>query len=108
MAATFTWTIPTTERVLSDGGINVAHWRCTGEETVGSGDSAVTYTASSYGTVGLTYDASASDFIAYDSVTEANVIGWVQADVSQSDTETALQNDIDAQKTPTTGSGTPW
>ena len=108
MAATFTWTIPQTERVLSDGGINVAHWRCTAEETVGSGDNAVTYTASTYGAVGLTYDADASDFIAYDSVTEANVVGWVQADVSQSDTETALQNDIDAQKTPTTGVGVPW
>ena len=67
MAATFTWTIPTTERVLADGGINVAHWRCTAEETVGSGDDAVTYTASAYGTVGLTYDADAADFIAYDS-----------------------------------------
>ena len=67
MAATFTWTIPTTERVLADGGINVAHWRCTAEETVGSGDDAVTYTASAYGTVGFDHDADASDFIAYDS-----------------------------------------
>ena len=108
MAATFTWSIPTVEHNLADGGITVAHWRCEGSETVGTGDDAVTYTASSYGTVGLTPDASADGFIAYDSVTEADVIGWVQADVDQSETETALQNQINADKTPTTGSGTPW
>ena len=100
MAATFTWTIPTVERVLADGGITVAHWRCDAVED--------TYSAGSYGTGGLTYDASASDFIAYDSVTEANVITWVQTHVSKSDTESALQAEVDALKTPTTGSGVPW
>ena len=100
MAATFTWSIPTVERVLADGGITVAHWRCDAVED--------THSASSYGTVGLTYDASARDFIAYDSVTEANVITWVQTHVSKSDTESALQAEVDALKTPTTGSGVPW
>lgn len=108
MAATFTWSIPTVEHTIADGGINVAHWRCDGSETVGSGDDAVTYTASSYGTVGFSPDPDSDDFIAYDSVTEANVIAWVQAEVDQSETETALQNQINADKTPTTGSGTPW
>ena len=46
MAATFTWTIPTVERVLADGGITIAHWRCDAVED--------TYSAGSYGTVGLT------------------------------------------------------
>lgn len=104
MAATFTWSIPTVEHTIADGGINVAHWRCTAEEAVGD----VTYSAASYGTVGFTPDPSADDFIAYDSVTEADVIAWVQAEVDQSETETALQNQINADKTPTTGSGTPW
>ncbi len=40
MAATFTWSIPTVERNLSDGGVTVAHWRCTGEE---GDNSAATY-----------------------------------------------------------------
>ena len=100
MAATFTWTIPTVERVLADGGITIAHWRCDAVED--------THSAGSYGTVGLTYDASSSDFIAYDSVTEANVITWGQTHVSKSDTESALQAEVDALKTPTTGSGVPW
>ena len=62
-----TWTISTLERELSDGGVVVAHWRATASETVGEGDEAVTYSASSYGTVGFTPDPSASGFIAYDS-----------------------------------------
>lgn len=100
MAITYTWTIPTVERNLSDGGVTVAHWRCDAVD----GD----YSASSYGTCGFTPDASASDFVAYDNLTEATVIGWVQANVSQADTEAALAAKITADKTPTTGAGTPW
>jgi len=100
MAITYTWTIPTVERNLSDGGVTVAHWRCTAVD----GD----YSASSYGTCGFTPDASAEGFIAYDSLTEANVIGWVQGSVSQEDTEAALAAKIEADKTPTTGAGVPW
>ena len=103
-----TWTIANLERNLSDGGVTVAHWRVTESETVGTGDDAVTYTASSYGTCGFTPDASDSGFVAYDSLTEATVLGWVQAAVDQGATEAALTADIAAQKTPTTGDGTPW
>ena len=103
-----TWTIANLERNLADGGVTVAHWRVTESETVGTGDDAVTYTASSYGTCGFTPDASDSGFVAYDSLTEATVLGWVQAAVDQSATEAALTADIAAQKTPTTGDGTPW
>jgi hypothetical protein len=108
MAITYTWTIPTVERSLSDGGITTIHWRCTGTETVGSGDGAVTYTASNYGTTGHTPDADAANFIAYEDVTEANCIAWAQAQVGQSDVETAIAAKIEADKNPTTGSGTPW
>ena len=54
MAATFTWSILQCDRVLSNGGITAAHWACSAEETVGSGDSAVTHTANTYGDQGLT------------------------------------------------------
>ena len=99
-----TWTIANLERNLSDGGVTVAHWRVTESETVGD----ETYTASSYGTCGFTPDASDSGFVAYDSLTEADVLVWVHADVDQSGIESALTADIAAQKTPTTGDGTPW
>ena len=99
-----TWTIANLERNVSDGGVTVAHWRVTEEETVGD----VTYTASAYGTCGFTPDPSADGFIAYDSLTEATVLGWVQADVDQTATEAALTADIAAQKTPVTADGMPW
>ena len=101
-----TWTIANLERELSTGGVTVAHWRVTESETVG--DDAVAYTASSYGTCGFTPDADADGFVAYDDLTEADVLVWVHADVDQSGIESALTADIAAQKTPTTGDGTPW
>ena len=79
-----TWTIANLERNVADGGVTVAHWRVTESETVGTGDDAVTYTASSYGTCGFTPDPDADDFVAYDSLTEATVLGWVHAEVDQS------------------------
>ena len=103
-----TWTISQLERNTADGGVIVAHWRVTEEETVGTGDDAVTYTASSYGSSGFTPDPSASDYIAYADLTEADVIGWVQADVDQDAIKTALTEKIDEQKNPTTVDGVPW
>ena len=97
---TFTWTIANCEHEVATGGITVAHWRVVAED----GD----YTASSYGTVGFSPNASDSGFIAYDSVTEATVLGWVYAVIDKAETEVALQAKIDADKTPTTASGTPW
>ena len=99
-----TWTIANLERNVSDGGVTVAHWRATEEETVGD----VTYSASSYGTVGFTPDPDASDFVAYDSLTEETVLGWVHAEVDQSATEAALTANIEAQKNPVSADGMPW
>ena len=108
MAATFTWSIRELERYTSNDGIEHADWLCSASETVGSGDSAVTHTARLGGKTHHTPDPSASDFIAFADVTEANVLGWVQAVVSKSDTETKLQAMIDEKKTPTTATGVPW
>ena len=103
-----TWTIANLERNVADGGVTVAHWRVTEEETVGTGDDAVTYTASSYGTCGFTPDADADDFVAYDSLTEATVLGWVHAEVDQDATEAALTAKIEADKNPVSANGMPW
>jgi|DEB0MinimDraft_6_1074348.scaffolds.fasta_scaffold221896_1 hypothetical protein len=106
--ATFNWTISTLERELSDGGVIVAHWRCNASETVGTGDDAVDYSASSYGTAGFTPDPEAEDFVAYDDLTEADVLAWVWESVDKDATEAALQAKIDAEKNPTTAAGVPW
>jgi len=100
MAITYTWTIPTCEHDIATGGINVVHWRCTAED----GD----YTASSYGTVGLTPNPSSPDFVPYADVTEAQAQGWVWDSVSQADTEAAIATKIDAIANPTTEAGVPW
>ena len=102
------WTIANLERNTDDGGVVVAHWRVTETEVVGEGDDAVTYSASSYGTVGFTPDASADGFISFDNLTEADVLGWVYAEVDQAETEAALDANIAEQKTPATTDGVPW
>jgi len=110
MAATFTWTISQTDFVISEDGltnvINNLHWRCNAAETSGGKD----YAAGSYGTQGLEAP-DPSSFTAYDSVTEANCIAWLKeqmGDDAVTALEAGLQSDIDAQITPTTGTGTPW
>jgi hypothetical protein len=95
-----TWTIANLERNVADGGVTVAHWRVSEVD----GD----YSASSYGTVGFTPDASADDFIAYDDLTEEVVLGWVWTEVNQADTEAALTANIEGQKNPTSVDGMPW
>ena len=101
MAITYTWTIPTLEHESADGGVYVAHWRATGVDGDG-------VTASSYGTCGLTYDASSADFIPYADLTEAQVQEWIWEQVNQADTEASIASKIDAIANPTTASGTPW
>ena len=102
MAAT--WEIKTMERNVSDGGVIVAHWRVIDSETVGDN----TYTAHTFGSSNFTPDPSASDFVAYNDLTESTVLGWVHADVDKNEIETSLTAQIEEQKTPTTSTGVPW
>ena len=99
-----TWTIANLERNVADGGVTVAHWRVTESETVGED----TFTASAYGTVGFTPDPDADDFVAYDDLTEDDVMAWVWADVDQDATEAALTAKIEADKNPVSADGVPW
>ena len=107
MAATITWTISTLERdLIGDlaGGVIVAHWRVNASQE----QSGETYTATSYGTQGFTPDPKASDYIQYDKLTEADVVGWCQSALDKDAIEAGLQSNIDAQITPATATGTPW
>jgi len=96
-----TWTISTLERELADGGVIVAHWRATDVD----GD----YSASSYGTCGFSPDPSDPSFVAYDSLTEAEVLQWCWDNgVDKDAIEASLAAKIEADKNPTQGSGVPW
>ncbi len=103
------WQISQMERTLADGGVVVCHWRANASETVGEGDDAVTYSASSYGTAGFTPDPSSSDWVAYDDITEEVALGWCfGSGVDKDAIEASLAANIEAQKNPTQASGVPW
>ena len=95
-----TWTIAQLERNTADGGVTVAHWRVSEVD----GD----YSASSYGTVGFTPDASAEGFIAYGVLIEDTVLGWVWEQLDKDAIEASLTANIEEQKNPTTADGVPW
>lgn len=100
MAVTYTWTIAQLERNTADGGVTVAHWRCEGADGEATG--------SSYGTTSWTPDPSASDFIAFDSLTQDNVLAWVWNTVVRTDVEASIADKINAELNPTTTAGVPW
>lgn len=103
-----TWTISQLERNTADGGITVAHWRVMAEETVGEGENAVVYSASSYGTAGFTPDATADGFVPFENLTEASVLAWVHDSVDKDSIEASLAERIESQKNPVTQAGLPW
>ncbi len=110
MTATFNWTISTLDRDLLPedmaGAVVTSHWRVTAEQSEGD----ETYTATAYGTQGYTPDPSAEGYIAYDDLTEADVLGWLwaQSEDWKSDMESSLQAQIDGQITPSQAAGVPW
>ena len=114
MAVTKTWDIAAMDSAPTEGSLSdvvkTIHWNCRGTETVGSGESAVTYDSYSYGCIGLA-DADASSFTDFASITKANAIAWAQAALGADEVtsiETALEAEVNAVITPTTGTGVPW
>ena len=111
--ATFNWVISTLEYDIQpvdmDGAVIIAHWRCNADQVEGTGDQAVTYTASAYGTCGFSPDPSAAGYVPYADLTEAEVLNWCWTDgVDKDATETSLQANIDGQIDPVTANGVPW
>ena len=94
-----TWTISTLERNTDDG-VVVAHWRASDADGEHSG--------SSYGSCGFTPDPDADGYVAYDSLTEETVIGWVKADVDADAIEASIAAQIADSKAPAISTGVPW
>ena len=100
---TIKFTIAQLERTTSDDAVYTVHW--TASKTTGE------YSGSSYGSMGFTPDPSSSGFIAYESLTEANVIGWVTDSMGEEQIaamESAYDAQIAEQQKPSKASGTPW
>jgi hypothetical protein len=97
MAATITWSIAQLNRQTSDGLVTTAHWRCSAVDGEQS--------ASTYGSVGF---ERGDTFVAYEALTEAQVIAWVKDKLEASEIEAGLQSHIDGLKAPSSAAGVPW
>ena len=109
MAITKTWEVNTLQRELADGYVNKVIYRVKGSDG--------TYETRATGEVDL---EKPETLIPYKDLTEEKVIGWVKAKLnSTTDTEgkaidvvanieAAIDANINAQKTPTHGTGKPW
>ena len=97
MANTYKWTINALDAKIShdskDNVINTIHW---GYSAVDNEDA--TKTAYSIGTHGITYDA--DNFTEYDSITEADVIAWLEDGLDVDSMKASLDSQIELQKTP--------
>ena len=103
MSNTYTWSVTDMERTIADGGVKSVDYRVEGTDG--------TYVAYAYGRVDFTPDSSASDFVAYDDLTEAVVIGWVKDSLGSdivTATESYVGEKIAIQQVPVTANGKPW
>jgi hypothetical protein len=98
---TITWRIANLERETSDGYVFTAHY------TVDAADG--TYTAGAYGSIG--FERPEAELIPYASLTESQVIGWVQDKLGAeavANIEAALVAQLNEQHQPTKAAGLPW
>jgi hypothetical protein len=111
MAITTTWSVNDMTHKDSDGGVFLVYWSLTATDG--------TYSAQEGGKLQCTANPSASDYIAYADLTEADVLGWVYSSLIVDD-ETAAEAKarIEAERTAkvqgqidraaANSSGVPW
>lgn len=110
MADTYTWSVNTLDRELSNGVVYTVHWSLAASRP-NPNSSGEAYTAGSYGSQGFTADPSDPGFIPYDQLTEAVCIGWVQDALGEETVEgmeTNLSAVLDEKENPTEAQGVPW
>lgn len=101
MSTTFTWNIAQMERETADGYVFTVHY------TVDAKDD--TYSAGAYGSLGL--ERPEGNMIPFADLTPEVVVGWVKEKFGAekvAEIETALQSQLDEQRTPSKQSGLPW
>jgi len=95
MAITTTWSVSDMTHKDSDGGVSIIYW-----SLIAQSDGTPSYSAQEGGKLRCTADPSASDYVAYADLTEANVLGWVYSSLIVDD-ETAAEAKarIEAERT---------
>jgi len=106
---TFTWSINTLERELSDGYVFVAHYSVNAVSSTLDPEGNP-YSQGAYGSVGL--ERPEGDLIPFESLDQETVIGWVIEKLGGTDKkaeiEAALQARLDEVMSPTKINGVPW
>ena len=103
MAITKTWEVNTLQRELADGYVNKVIYRVKGTDG--------TYSTRATGEVDL---EKPDTLVPYKDLTQDTVISWVKAKLEAQEAgtvakiEAAIDANINLQKTPTHGTGTPW
>jgi len=132
MAITFTWSVNNMHKITATGAVYRVDWSCSGvdadtevshsrsgsylhmgevtaDEVTGQDADGNDVTESVTRVVPVTPDHTASDFVAYDALDEATVLGWIQANGVQAYNEglitSNITNKIAAQANST---GMPW
>ena len=114
MAQTTIWRIEDMKHNVSTGGVITVYWKCNVQDNDNKDCN-----ATEGGKLRLKPDASASDFIAYDSLKESDVLGWIHkslirgnetADEAKTRVEKELQDKVAAEivRNTSESSGLPW
>ena len=114
MAINTTWSVSNMTHVDADGGVILAYWSLVAVSDGEGGE-----TATEGGKARFTYDASASGYIAYDDLTEADVLGWIwEQNKEGEETAAEYKARIEAERTAkvqaqidraaTQATGVPW
>ena len=114
MAINTTWSVSDMTHVDADGGVIIAYWSLVAASDAGGGE-----TATEGGKARFTYDASSSDFIAYASLKESDVLGWIwEANKEGDETASEYKARIETERTAkvqgqidraaTQATGVPW
>ena len=98
-----TWTIEQLRRNSADGGVLTVFWKCKADGVTDKFGNELFVTS----TLDLTPDPSSPDFVAFDSLTEAVVLSWVQAEI-QADVEEEMNDRFANKVVADTALGTPW
>jgi hypothetical protein len=104
MSITIDWKVNDVESVIADGGVTNVKWSCSasgeaGEYAVNGGEAI------------LEPDATSSEFVSYDDLTESVVMGWVKDSLGEEEVasiEEVLTAKVTAQMTPVKQTGLPW
>jgi hypothetical protein len=83
----------------SDGGVTQVHWIVS--KTSGN------YTATNYGSCEFMPDTTSDGYVEFESLTQDNVISWLQSKLDTADIESHLDADLAEQATPSTITGLP-